>query len=314
MKTLHQKSSQVGAKHKQDLIAQAEWADQQSKALLNQTSESWTWADPGSDAVLPIEDALKLSHSDAQIKPSTVSFRGSDELIQVFMENLCGAGAPNPSNALGDTHENPSAQRWAVMVACSPHRPGGGWRSGAVAQEETVSRHSTWGYQAEHDQTSWHTAKGAVQGPQGALVMQGYWLGSPKNPLSPPKPVLFLGMAAANRAEESPQSWQAQRTTAMQKLYEDAVAGFQAAQQQGATHVAACALGTGVFGWSIEDSVSVLKAAMQTVPSLEYVWVAGCLENMQSIEQAWFSGPVFNPSSGPMVHPRKAHFQFKSKQ
>ena len=58
-----------------------------------------------------------------------------------------------------------------VFVSCSHKRPGGGWMSGAKAQEESISRESTWGFQAGKHM-DWYGGKD-WRGQDGALVLDG---------------------------------------------------------------------------------------------------------------------------------------------
>lgn len=85
-----------------------------------------------------------------------------------------------------------------ILVFCSARRPGGGWLSGANAQEETISLCSTWAlgahhpkfHEIEHQDCTYSNA---------ILTLHGHILSSqPGQYLPTPEPATFIGFAAPN--------------------------------------------------------------------------------------------------------------------
>lgn len=149
-----------------------------------------------------------------------------------------------------------------VLIFASSTKPGGGWRNGAVAQEEDVSLHSTWGYQAEQAPAGFY---GETQGmgPDTILVADGAWLIHPDQYLmGQPAPAVFVAVAAPNRQAKHVQE---------QPLNElrDALArrlrtAFDAWHDKGVSTVIAGAIGCGVFRWKGEESAKALKMALES--------------------------------------------------
>lgn len=134
--------------------------------------------------------------------------------------------------------------RVCVFVACSHSKPGGGWLSGAIAQEESVSRESTWAVQAaEH--AHWHKSSSDWMGPPGALVLDGlsFFHGSAS-------PALFAGVCAANKNACDPSEWERLRLARVERLADAIEAGLIEAGLRGCSGAVLCAFGTGVFGWN----------------------------------------------------------------
>ena len=85
-----------------------------------------------------------------------------------------------------------------ILVFCSAHRPGGGWLSGAMAQEEAISRSSTWAVSVQQSDfyrkapVGEYLYSSCVQHVQGSVLYQGYgWLEQPVS-------VHFVGTCAPN--------------------------------------------------------------------------------------------------------------------
>lgn len=91
-----------------------------------------------------------------------------------------------------------TAKKVGILIFCSARRPGGGWLSGAFAQEEAVSMCSTWALGCEN--ASFHDAVHCdTFYSDGVLSMQGALIASqPGTWLSEPVGVAFAGFAAPN--------------------------------------------------------------------------------------------------------------------
>lgn len=73
----------------------------------------------------------------------------------------------------------------------------------------------------------------------------------------------------------------------MKKLTEELINGFKEAKKRGASDVALCALGSGVFGWKIEESIQSILEATKEVKGLNYIWVCGCQENFEKNKEVY---------------------------
>jgi uncharacterized protein (TIGR02452 family) len=151
-----------------------------------------------------------------------------------------------------------------VLIFASSTKPGGGWRNGAVAQEEDVSLHSTWGYQAEKAEAGFY---GDTQGlgPDKVLAADGAWLvHTDQYRLGQPVPAVFIAVAAPNRQVE------AVREKAVDVLVEALAkrlrTAFDVWHEKGVETVIAGAIGCGVFRWKGEDSARALRLALESTP------------------------------------------------
>lgn len=156
-----------------------------------------------------------------------------------------------------------------VLVSCSHRRAGGGWLSGSIAQEEAISRVSTWAIQAELKQfDSWYQQNSWI-GQKGALVIDGLLLFNENlEELNHPKSIVFAGIAAANKAAlKNDNYWHSEKGIIERQTYliDNLVMALQELEKRGVETVILCAFGTNVFGWSLEESIQVLHEATKYV-------------------------------------------------
>jgi uncharacterized protein (TIGR02452 family) len=178
-----------------------------------------------------------------------------------------------------------------ILVSCSHRRAGGGWLSGALAQEESVSRASTWAVQAGLPQfASWYTQdkKDHWLGQKGSLVIDGLLIFDDENhELSIAKHVVFAGVAAANKgALNNDAYWESEKGIQQRqsKLIEDLVCAIEELHKRGVTEIVLCAFGTNVFGWKFEESIKVLYEASKFAPNSIRLTCAVC--NQEKAELA----------------------------
>lgn len=151
-----------------------------------------------------------------------------------------------------------AAAKPCVFIACSHSKPGGGWLSGAVAQEESVSRDSTWAVQCANN-PAWHQSSKDWMGPRGSLVVDGLLLVS-----EPPRQAVFAGIAAANRnACSRIQDWEAFRDARIDALAAAVCGALREAEHRDCGEAILCAAGTGVFGWSPRDALVALATGVR---------------------------------------------------
>ena len=147
-----------------------------------------------------------------------------------------------------------------VLIFASSTRPGGGWRNGAFAQEEDVSLHSTWGYQAEEAAPGFY---GDTQGmgPEAVLVAEGRWVMHPDQYLlSPFQEAVFVAVAAPNR--QSTDVRQESIPELQGRLARRLRTAFDAWADAGIDTVIAGAIGCGVFRWRGQDSAEAMRQAL----------------------------------------------------
>lgn len=151
-----------------------------------------------------------------------------------------------------------------VLIFASSTKPGGGWRNGAVAQEEDVSLHSTWGYQAEKAEPGFYGDTNGL-GPDKILVADGAWIiHSDQYRMSQPSPAVFVAVAAPNRQSEAVRN--VPTPELIQALAKRLRTAFDAWHERGVTTVIAGAIGCGVFRWKGEDSARALRLALEATP------------------------------------------------
>lgn len=154
-----------------------------------------------------------------------------------------------------------------VLVFCSATRPGGGWLTGAMAQEEAVSRASTWALSCHNSQfysdegNDGYFYKNAVLSTPGKIFERN------NIPLLMPAPVHFVGMCAPN-ARAMEEHHQHPKSPAVRKKITDSLVfrmrmSLQAFAQSGCQAVVLGAVGCGVFQVQVEDCVKAWERALR---------------------------------------------------
>lgn len=154
-----------------------------------------------------------------------------------------------------------------VLVFCSATRPGGGWLSGATAQEESISRASTWALSCAHPVFHSDHGNDGYFYKNAALSVAGAVFERNGVPLQEPTSVHFAGMCAPNaRAmEEHHQdvsSFKA-RTKIVETLTFRMQLALQAFAHAGCKTVVLGAVGCGVFRIAFEDCAQAWTQALQ---------------------------------------------------
>jgi uncharacterized protein (TIGR02452 family) len=160
-------------------------------------------------------------------------------------------------------------KKTGILISCSHRRAGGGWLSGSFAQEESISRSTTWAVQAAKF-NSWYKEQSWL-GQEGALIIDGLLICDENGKeLNEVKHVVFAGVTAANKAAlNDEQYWQSEKGIAQlqHKLIISLACAFEEFDRRGVEDVVLCAFGTNVFGWSLEESIEVLHEASKYAPS-----------------------------------------------
>ena len=156
--------------------------------------------------------------------------------------------------------------RVGVLVFCSATRPGGGWLTGATAQEESISRASTWALSCAHPEfhaepsTTNYFYKDAI------LAVDGMVFERNNTPLAKPAPVHFVGMCAPNARAMQEHGMQPQATSMRARIVEALVLRMRLALQAfgdaGCTTAVLGAVGCGVFQIQPGDCVRAWQRAI----------------------------------------------------
>lgn len=173
-----------------------------------------------------------------------------------------------------------STQKTGVLISCSHRRPGGGWLSGSMAQEENVSRCTTWAFQASCNKfKSWYF-NNQWHGQNGALVIDGLLIFDENgNELDEQKKAVFAGVAAANKAALNDDNyWNSKAGYTIRKKYlvDNLSCAFEELKSRNVELIILCAFGTNVFGWKLEESIEVLHEATKNAPKgIKFVCAMG---------------------------------------
>lgn len=118
-----------------------------------------------------------------------------------------------------------------VLVFCSAKRPGGGWLTGATAQEESISRASTWALSCEHPVFHSDTGNDGYFYKNAVLSVAGKILERNNTPLAIPGPVHFVGMCAPNARAIQEHGLQPESNTVRKKIIDALVIRMRLALQ-----------------------------------------------------------------------------------
>lgn len=183
-----------------------------------------------------------------------------------------------------------STKKVGILVSCSHRRSGGGWLSGSMAQEESVSRATTWAVQARlfndwYKQDDW-------LGQKGALVIDGLLFFNEKyEELKHSKKVVFAGVAAANKAALNNDTyWDSEKAVVERKncLIDNLVCALAEFDKRGVEDVILCAFGTNVFGWKLEHSIEVLhEATKYASDKLNFLCAIGSEQKVKIAEEIY---------------------------
>lgn len=170
-----------------------------------------------------------------------------------------------------------------VLVSCSHRRAGGGWLSGSMAQEEAISRVSSWAPQASMFK-DWYVQDKKLfwLGQEGSLIIEGLlFFNKDFEDLPSPKKIIFAGVAAANKAALSNDLYWDNKFKELRKesLVNNLTNAFFGLHEKKVVNVILCAFGTNVFGWTLKDSIEVLYEASKYAPNNLNLYCAMCNDN-----------------------------------
>lgn len=153
-----------------------------------------------------------------------------------------------------------------VLVFASAYRPGGGVLKGAIAQEEDLSRQTTWYFNAkncktffEKDYASALYSNLAVYAPDAYQVMNAK--GDPITPKTP-KPIGMIGVAAPNLKGLMEQNNHREQTKVYTVLLDRVRALLEFTEQQQHSTLMLGAWGCGVFGLDPQKVADIFKQAL----------------------------------------------------
>ena len=154
-----------------------------------------------------------------------------------------------------------------VLVFCSATRPGGGWLTGAMAQEEAVSRASTWALSCDNPRFYSDKGNDGYFYKNAVLSVAGKVFERNNTPLSKPALVHFVGMCAPN-ARAMEEHHQHPESPAMRGRIVDALVlrmrmALQAFAQAECSTIVLGAVGCGVFRVQLEDCVQAWDKALR---------------------------------------------------
>lgn len=222
---------------------------------IEQTIKSASWDLP-SAKVYPVSKTCPVSNF---ASPPPLLARPIDCVSQTTLEAVLEDRLASMSSSEAFSPHPPSAQL-GVLVFGSATRPGGGWRSGAKAQEEDVALHSTWGIQAEQAPPGFYVRDKGL-GPHAILQADGFWLEDSHGfPLGSPLPCSFISIAAPNR--QIPAVASMPYPQLQQLVYDRLMLAMDVWQKQKLSTVVLGALGCGVFEWSPEKMAQVMARVL----------------------------------------------------
>lgn len=238
------------------------------------------------------------------LEMASIPLNGNGEIVTSFNNKKSHPKPINFSSSDSIKATIDSNKKVGILVSCSHRRAGGGWLSGSMAQEESVSRSSTWAVQAGLAQFRyWYDQDKSFHwlGQGGALIIDGLILfDENKKELSSPKPVVFAGVAAANKAAlNNDIYWDSEKGIKQRQefLTNNISCSLSAFHARGIEDVILCAFGTNVFGWKFEESINALYHASKFSPSNLNLICALCNEEKASLAKNIYTNLLIEMSN-----------------
>lgn len=146
-----------------------------------------------------------------------------------------------------------------VLIFASAKNPGGGVTRGSIAQDEAISYHSTWYFQAKENQ-EFYLEKGAnALNSDNISVAKGYMLTDLyHNPILPQE-VTFIACAAPNKKGLIQQGYTIKDEVIYGHLHERIKKILITAQNLKVSHLILGAFGCGVFGLESSKVAEIFK-------------------------------------------------------
>lgn len=142
-----------------------------------------------------------------------------------------------------------------VLVFGSARKTGGGYLTGAKAQEEDVSLLGTWGVQAAAVNDFYKND--TVLGPDSVLIAKGYWLFDGRwRPLEK-KAVVFAGISAPNLKRK--EAKEADKAVLRKHLAARVAGALDGMFENGCACAVLGAIGCGVFEWDPKESAQAVR-------------------------------------------------------
>lgn len=154
-----------------------------------------------------------------------------------------------------------------ILVFCSATRPGGGWLTGATAQEESISRASTWALSCYNPQFYSDKGNDGYFYKNAVLSVAGKVFETNNIPLAKPALVHFVGMCAPNARAMEEHHQHPESAAVRNKIVDTLVLrmrmALQAFSQAGCKTVVLGAVGCGVFRVQLDDCVQAWEKALR---------------------------------------------------
>lgn len=163
-------------------------------------------------------------------------------------------------------------EKAVVLVFCSAKNPGGGVTSGSIAQEEEISRTTSWYFHAIKSK-GFYQQKGAcaLNTDLALYVKKGYVLKNEYHQTISPKECSFIGMTAPNITGMESQGKKINHAEINEVMRRRIELVLKLAQLSGKTRCILGAWGCGVFGMNPNTVAKLFK---------------------QEIDKGWFQGAI----------------------